>query len=62
MPKSLDMTFEGKEHSGIDDARNILRIVYRLATDGCRLEFNTDLKKHKAKRGKWSKMRNPVAL
>lgn len=57
MLSSLGMKFEGNEHSGIDDARNILRVFYKMVEDGCRMEFNTDLKKHKAKRGKWFKMR-----
>ncbi|KAJ3024669.1 UNVERIFIED_CONTAM: 3'-5' exoribonuclease 1 [Siphonaria sp. JEL0065] len=30
----LGMTFEGREHSGIDDTRNIARIVLRLMEEG----------------------------
>jgi len=33
--------FVGREHSGIDDARNIARIVTELAKRGIRLEPNT---------------------
>ncbi|KAJ3122890.1 3'-5' exoribonuclease 1 [Physocladia obscura] len=35
MLTTLGMTFEGREHSGIDDARNIARIVLRMMADGC---------------------------
>ncbi|KAJ3066184.1 3'-5' exoribonuclease 1, partial [Rhizoclosmatium hyalinum] len=31
----LGMQFEGREHSGIDDTRNIARIVLRLMDEGC---------------------------
>jgi len=33
--------FEGRQHSGIDDTRNIARIVVELARKGVRLEANT---------------------
>lgn len=34
MLKVLEMEFEGRPHSGIDDARNVARIAKRLAEDG----------------------------
>ncbi|KAJ3326986.1 3'-5' exoribonuclease 1 [Blyttiomyces sp. JEL0837] len=32
----LEMVFEGREHCGMDDTRNITRIVLRMMEDGCR--------------------------
>ncbi|KAJ3304930.1 3'-5' exoribonuclease 1 [Kappamyces sp. JEL0829] len=57
MLTTLGLVFEGKQHSGIDDARNIARIVLHLARSGFRLEANTNLRKHKIKRGHWAKLR-----
>jgi len=37
------MKFEGREHSGIDDARNISRLACRLVQDGASLKITTDL-------------------
>jgi hypothetical protein len=37
MLQQLGMDFEGRPHCGIDDARNISRILLRLAADGGRL-------------------------
>ncbi|KAJ3380171.1 3'-5' exoribonuclease 1 [Entophlyctis sp. JEL0112] len=34
----LGLEFEGRAHSGIDDARNIARIVLRMMADGCVIE------------------------
>jgi 3'-5' exoribonuclease 1 len=34
MLASLGMTFEGRQHSGIDDASNIARIVAELGRQG----------------------------
>ena len=31
MLKELDLTFEGRQHSGIDDVRNIVKVVQALA-------------------------------
>mmetsp|Transcript_90081 Transcript_90081/g.135007 ORF Transcript_90081/g.135007 Transcript_90081/m.135007 type:complete len:408 (+) Transcript_90081:94-1317(+) len=39
----LGRTFEGRAHSGIDDARNIARIVQAMAADGARLVINDGL-------------------
>ncbi|KAA1471259.1 hypothetical protein DENSPDRAFT_775988 [Dentipellis sp. KUC8613] len=43
--------FEGRQHSGIDDARNIARIVTELARRGIRLEPNTFI--HPNRRWAW---------
>ncbi|CAH1783949.1 unnamed protein product [Owenia fusiformis] len=40
MLENLGMTFEGKPHSGIDDARNIAKIALRMLNDGCELRVN----------------------
>lgn len=34
------MKFEGKQHRGRDDSRNIARIAIRLIEDGCRVKVN----------------------
>ena len=39
MLKHLEMTFEGRQHSGLDDSRNIARILIRLMNDGCEKLF-----------------------
>lgn len=43
MLTALQMTFEGREHCGKDDARNIARIVIRMLQDGCDLRVNERL-------------------
>lgn len=40
MLESLGLEFEGREHSGIDDAKNIARVVVQLVKDGCILKYN----------------------
>lgn len=42
MVKNLGMRFEGRPHSGIDDARNIARILQKMVQDGCEIKFNHD--------------------
>lgn len=37
--------FEGNQHCGLDDAKNIARILIRLAQDGCEIKTNSNLKK-----------------
>ena len=37
--------FEGNQHCGLDDAKNIARILLRLAADGCEIKINSNLKK-----------------
>jgi inhibitor of KinA sporulation pathway (predicted exonuclease) len=58
MLKEIGMEFEGREHCGLDDAKNIARIILYLAkTKEARLEPNTNFKKNKPKKGAWCKMR-----
>ena len=40
MLAELDLELEGHHHSGIDDCRNLARIVARMASDGCVLTAN----------------------
>ncbi|KAK9723008.1 hypothetical protein K7432_002258 [Basidiobolus ranarum] len=43
MLTQLDLVFEGREHSGIDDTKNIVRIVQRMHEDGCIFKPNCKL-------------------
>lgn len=52
MLNALGMRFEGREHSGLDDARNIARIVVQMMKDGCIFVWNRELKLSKRKIGK----------
>ena len=36
----MEMQFEGREHCGLDDARNITRIAEQLLRDGCSVLYN----------------------
>ena len=38
--RDLGVEFEGREHSGIVDARNTARLVWKMVQDGCRLTLN----------------------
>ena len=40
MLEHLGMKFVGQQHSGIDDAKNICRIVCQMIQDGCSLTIN----------------------
>ena len=40
MLQNLEMEFEGRPHSGLDDSRNIARILQKMLEDGCELRFN----------------------
>lgn len=40
MLESLGLRFEGREHSGIDDAKNIARVLVQLIRDGCIVKYN----------------------
>ncbi len=44
MLEDLGMRFEGREHSGIDDARNIVRLYKRLDELGCNFEAAIEYK------------------
>ena len=39
------MEFEGREHCGLDDAKNIARIMSQLLSDGCVLQYNRFISK-----------------
>ena len=43
MLENLGMQFEGQQHSGIDDARNISRIVIHMLDDGFMMKINESL-------------------
>jgi len=43
MLEVLGLAFEGHPHSGIDDARNIARILAQLISDGCNVYENEKL-------------------
>ncbi len=36
----IGLKFEGREHCGLHDTRNITRIIVQLITDGCVLKYN----------------------
>ncbi|KAJ3174531.1 3'-5' exoribonuclease 1 [Geranomyces variabilis] len=42
MLSALGMRFEGREHSGLDDATNIARIVVLMMKDGCLFVWNRE--------------------
>lgn len=44
--KNAKLEFEGREHSGIDDARNIARLAFRMAVNGIQYEITKDLRPH----------------
>lgn len=44
MLQHLGMKFEGRPHSGIDDARNIARILIQLIKDGANANINETIK------------------
>ncbi|NXH30589.1 ERI2 exoribonuclease, partial [Myiagra hebetior] len=43
--QDLGITFEGREHSGLDDSRNTARLAWRLICDGCVLKVTKSLDK-----------------
>lgn len=53
MLRHLSMTFQGRQHSGIDDSRNIARVLIRLMHDGCtKLGSNQQIGGYKISRNK----------
>ena len=42
MLEYLGMTFEGHEHCGLDDTRNITRIVRHMLTSDCYFKYNIE--------------------
>jgi len=47
MLAQLGFTFEGQQHSGLDDAKNIARITSQLIQDGMRTKANDGIAKYK---------------
>ena len=41
--KEMGMAFEGREHSGLDDAKNTAKLVYKMIQDGCLLGLTKGL-------------------
>lgn len=39
----LGLTFEGREHSGLDDAKNTAKLAARMIADGMLLRITTDI-------------------
>uniref|UniRef100_A0A914US44 SAP domain-containing protein n=1 Tax=Plectus sambesii TaxID=2011161 RepID=A0A914US44_9BILA len=58
MLTALGMKFEGREHSGIDDARNIARIVIYMLQHGCDLRVNERLMRRDVAEKKLEERRN----
>lgn len=44
----LGLTFVGRAHSGIDDARNLATLAYKMVNDGARLVITRDLQPYQA--------------
>lgn len=40
MLEHLELSFEGRPHSGLDDARNIARVLIRMIYDGASIQVN----------------------
>lgn len=40
MLNSLDLEFEGHPHSGLDDAKNIARVLVKMLRDGAQIRVN----------------------
>lgn len=64
MLTAMGMKFEGREHSGLDDTKNIARIFIQILKEGYKMDWTTNLMKHKASRllnlkikGKWNQLR-----
>ena len=43
----LGLSFEGRPHSGIDDARNIAKLLVKMVHDGLEARVNDDSERHK---------------
>ncbi|KAI9470864.1 MAG: hypothetical protein EXX96DRAFT_597608 [Benjaminiella poitrasii] len=50
MLSHLGMTFEGREHSGLDDARNLVAIGKRMHQEGCTFKTNCKYYANNSKR------------
>jgi len=40
MLEHLELSFEGRQHCGLDDARNIARVLIRMMYDGASIQVN----------------------
>ncbi|XP_055545054.1 ERI1 exoribonuclease 2-like [Wyeomyia smithii] len=49
---NLDIVFEGRQHCGLDDSRNIARLIMRMCKDGANFVITKDLKPFNVFRGK----------
>ncbi|KAK3774556.1 hypothetical protein RRG08_016926 [Elysia crispata] len=45
--KELGIEFEGRQHSGLDDAKNTARLAWRMICDGCNMTITKSLKTDK---------------
>uniref|UniRef100_A0A670XPL5 ERI1 exoribonuclease 2 n=1 Tax=Pseudonaja textilis TaxID=8673 RepID=A0A670XPL5_PSETE len=41
--KDVGITFEGREHSGLDDSRNTARLAWKMIRDGCVMKITKSL-------------------
>ena len=62
MLESLGMTFEGSQHSGIDDSRNIARILIHMLQDGAKMKINEKIHERKLQRCSQALGHNMAAL
>ncbi|CAG2103151.1 unnamed protein product [Medioppia subpectinata] len=53
----LGMEFNGRQHSGRDDALNIANLLIRMTIDGANPTINQRISWHNSKRKRWEKMR-----
>ena len=44
--EGVGLTFEGRPHSGIDDARNIAKVFVQMVRDGLEARINDDASRH----------------
>ncbi|KAL3876810.1 hypothetical protein ACJMK2_034604 [Sinanodonta woodiana] len=42
--EDLGITFQGREHSGLDDARNTAKLAWRMMCDGCVMKITKNIK------------------
>jgi len=59
--KEVGLVFEGREHSGIEDARNTARLVWKMVSDGCLLEQTGRTETEREKLQHQLAHRNPTA-
>ncbi|XP_037945030.1 ERI1 exoribonuclease 2-like isoform X2 [Teleopsis dalmanni] len=49
----VGLTFEGREHSGIDDAKNLAALTHKMVTDGAKLSITKDLTPYQLNSNCW---------